>query len=423
MDPVRAVPAGPSHRRGLREDGLEQCRCGRAARPGGTAGRHGRAARPGGTARGDGRTRVVVGGGAVDPAAGATGGAAGDPWPVLAPDPVAPVDPVAPPTLSVVVAAYQAGCTLAAALGSVLDQTYPALEVVVCDDGSTDSTAEVLAGFGDRVRAFRQPNRGEAAAKNAAVHAARGDYVVVLDADDVFLPRRLEALGWLATRRPDLDVLTTDATVEAAGRPVRRAYHPGWQFPVDDQRAAILDRNFVLGLAAVRRERWLAAGGFDEDLAHTADWEFWQRLVLSGSRIGLVDAPLARYRLAAGTLSANRIGLVQARLEVLRRAARRPDLTPHERAVVAAAIERERRDLVARLARDAVDRGGWEARRRSATVVLGRGFGARARLGALAAVVSPRMAARRRLRSGGTTEIGSGLRVPASEVAREDGGT
>lgn len=361
----------------------------------------------------------MVDGGAREPAGAGARPDAGGRWPVLAPEPTAPVEPAPPPTFSVVVAAYQAGPTLAEAVASAIDQTYPALEVVVCDDGSTDATSAVLAGFGDRVRAFRQPNRGEAAAKNAAVRAARGDYVVVLDADDVFLPRRLEALAWLAAHRPDLDVLTTDAIVEADGRPVRRAYHAGWRFPVDDQRAAILDRNFVFGLAAVRRQRWLADGGFDEALARTADWELWQRMVLSGSRVGLVDVPLARYRLSAGTLSADRIGLVRARLTVLRRSAARHDLSPRERAVVAAATERERRDLAVRLARAALHRGGWEARRRSAGLVLGHGFGARTRLGALAAVVSPRAAARR-LEALGTTEIGSGVRVPAREVLPAD---
>ena len=339
-------------------------------------------------------------------------------WRVLVPEGDWPAPAAAgAASFSVVVAAYQAERTLAEALRSAFEQTHPPLEVVVCDDGSTDGTAEVLRGFGPRIVAFRQPNGGEAAAKNAAVKAARGDYVVVLDADDVFLPRRLEALAWLAARRPDLDVLTTDAIVEAVvdgvGRDVRRAYHPGWRFPVDDQRAAILDRNFVLGLAAVRRERWLEVGGFDESLAHTADWEFWQRMILSGSRVGLVDEPLARYRLAAGSLSADRVRLIRARLTVLERASRRTDLTPHERSVVAAAIARERRELTVRLAQAGLEYGGWEARRRSAAVVLGRGFPPRARLSALAAVASPGLAARRRRRrSVGTTEIGSGLRVP-----------
>ncbi len=219
-------------------------------------------------------------------------------------------------------------------------------------------------------------------------------------------------LAWLAMRHPDLDILVTDAVVEADGEPIRRAYHPGWPFPATDQRAAILDRNFVLGMCAVRRVRWEAAGGFDPGLAYAADWEFWQRLVLTGSRVGLVNEPLARYRLTRGTLSSNRVHLVQARLEVLSRANRRNDLTLAERRVLTLAIRRERRDLACRLADSSLTRGGWQSRRQFAKILLGRGFGIRARLGAMLAVASPPLAARRReRRAAGMVEIGAGLRV------------
>jgi glycosyltransferase involved in cell wall biosynthesis len=338
----------------------------------------------------------------------------GGPWPVVVPPPAAAADRAAPPTFSVVIATYQAGHTIADAVRSALEQTHPALEVVVCDDGSTDGTAEVLEQFGSSIRIVRRPNGGESAAKNTAVAAARGDYVVVLDADDVFHPRRLEALAWLAGERPDLDILTTDAVLEADGVPVRRAYHAGWPFPAGDQRGAILDHNFVLGLCAVRRARWLGAGGFDEGLALTADWEFWQRLVLDGSRVGLVSEPLARYRLTSGTLSSDRIRLVRARLDVLARAAARSDLSAQERRIVARATRRERRQLRLRLADAALAEGGWVARRRSAVVVLTPGVRPRARLSALRAVLSPARAARRRAHHGTTVEIGAGLRVPAA---------
>jgi hypothetical protein len=341
-----------------------------------------------------------------------------DTWGYLAPPPRPDVTPRFRPSFSVVVAAYQAAGTLGEAIESALQQTSPAVEVVVCDDGSTDGTAEVLDRFGDRVVTVRQANQGEAAAKNAAVRAARGDYVAVLDADDVFFPRRLEALGWLASLRPDLDVITTNAVVEAGGRVVRHAYHPGWRFEVEDQRGAILRRNFVLGLAAVRRDSWLAVGGFDEQLAHTADWDFWQRLILSGSRVGLLEEPLARYRLSVGTLSSDRVRLVRARLTVLRRALVREDLTPDERDLVRSTIRQQEDELRARLAAAALEQGGWEARRRSAALLLGRRVPLRTRLGAALAVANPRLAAcRRRRHNGDATEIGSGVMVPAARSA------
>jgi glycosyltransferase involved in cell wall biosynthesis len=143
----------------------------------------------------------------------------------LAPAPAEPVEPGPVPTFSIVIAAYQAERHIGAALESALAQTLPPVEVVVCDDGSTDGTAQVVAPYRDRgVVYLRQENNGEPTAKNAAVRAATGDFVVLLDSDDEFLPRRLEALGALASARPDLDVMTTDAYVEVDGEIVRRVY-------------------------------------------------------------------------------------------------------------------------------------------------------------------------------------------------------
>jgi hypothetical protein len=173
----------------------------------------------------------------------------------------------------------------------------------------------------------------------------------------------------------------------------------------------------------VRRARWLESGGFDEGLALTADWEFWQRLVLGGSGIGLVAEPLARYRLSSGTLSSDRSRLIRARLEVLARAGARRDLSPGERRVVARARRRERRNLRLRLADAGLDRGGWPARARAAAVVLTPGVEVRARLGAARAVFSPARAARRRTqRRGATVQIGAGLRVPARPVDDQPSG-
>ena len=150
-------------------------------------------------------------------------------WPLAAPPAPAATTAGGVPSLSVIVAAYQAAEVIGDAVGSALGQTVPPLEVIVCDDGSTDDLAGALAPFGDRVRLLRQANGGEAAAKNAAAAAASGDYVVVLDADDVFEPERLEALGACLAARPDLDLLTTDGWVELGGRRVRRVYHEGFR--------------------------------------------------------------------------------------------------------------------------------------------------------------------------------------------------
>ena len=97
--------------------------------------------------------------------------------------------------------------------------------------------AGVLAQFGDAITVLRQENRGEAGARNAAIRAATGDVLAILDADDVFVPERLARIRDTLAARPDLDVVTTDAWIELDGERVRRAYEAGYRFPVEDSGA------------------------------------------------------------------------------------------------------------------------------------------------------------------------------------------
>lgn len=313
---------------------------------------------------------------------------------MLAPPALTGMLPGGKPRFSVIVAAYQARATLADAVDSALSQTSPPYEVVVCDDGSTDGTSDVLRPYGERIVLFRKQNGGEASAKNAAARAASGDFVVLLDADDIFLPERLEALGELAAARPDLDLLTTDATIEVRGEPVRRCYSDSFTFPSQGQRPEILRRNFVFGHAAVRRERLLAVGGFDESIRFTTDWECWIRLILTGSRVGLCPEPLARYRLLDTSLSAQRAGMMAGRIATLEKTARRGDLSPEERLELARRIVDFRRRLVVIEAHEALLERRPDARRRALAVARGAEYGVRERAKALASAAAPGLASR-----------------------------
>lgn len=314
------------------------------------------------------------------------------------------------PTFSVVIAAFQAAGTLAEAIDSALAQTFPAAEVIVCDDGSTDETADIARSYGSAVRLVQRPNGGEAAAKNTATQEAKGDFVAVLDADDVYAPRRLEALTWLARRRPDLDVLVTNAYLTVAGQTVGTAYHEGWRFECVDQPREILRRNFVLGLAAVRRRRWLDIGGFDESVRLTTDWDFFIRMLRTGSRAGLVDVPLAEYRLRPGTLSSDRVALVESRIATMERARARGGLSDPERAAVNGAIAAQRRELLVRRARASLESGSNASARRHLLAIVGDGgFRPSRRTAALLAAGAPSLAgAWLRARSQGKVELGTG---------------
>lgn len=234
------------------------------------------------------------------------------------------------PTFAVVMPAYNASQFIAEALESVMAQTFAAAEVVVSDDGSTDDLEEAVEPFRDRITLLRNAHRGAAAARNAAVEAASSDFVVMLDADDVYEPERLEALAELAKKRPELDILATDLWYERDGELAERFYE--WsRFPTERQRLAILDRCFV-ACPAMRRERVLEVGGFDESpaIAPAEDWDLFLRLVLRGSEAGLVDRPLLRYRIHSSSATGDRARALWARARVLEKARDRGELRPEE---------------------------------------------------------------------------------------------
>ena len=122
---------------------------------------------------------------------------------VIAPESAAPIEAGHRPTFSVLIPAFQAADTIAEAIESALSQITPPLDVIVCDDGSTDDLASAIAPYRDRIEFIRKEHGGGASALNGAAASARGDFVAILDADDVYAPERLDALGDLAAARPD----------------------------------------------------------------------------------------------------------------------------------------------------------------------------------------------------------------------------
>jgi glycosyltransferase involved in cell wall biosynthesis len=255
------------------------------------------------------------------------------------------------PTFTVIIAAHQAAATLEEAVASALAQTTPPQQVVVCDDGSTDDPAAALARFGERVTLIRQANAGPAAARNAALKRATGDFVAILDADDVFEPRRLELFGELAAARPDLDILASDTWFEEDGALTGRFYD--WRpFPIEDQRRAILQWCFVT-TPAVRRSRLTTNGGFDPALRHGEDWDCWLRLILGGSVAGAVDEPLMRYRRHSAGLTGRRAESIAGRVTVLEKALAEPSLSAEELGILRASIAEQRARRLEALADEA----------------------------------------------------------------------
>jgi len=311
---------------------------------------------------------------------------------ILAPAEPAGLEPLAePPTFSIVIPAYQAAATIAAAVRSALDQALPALEVIVVDDGSTDDLAGALAPFEDRIEVMRKPNGGAASARNLGAEISRGEFMAVLDADDRFHPRRIEALSRLASLRPDLDLITTDARFVVDGEAVGSflAENP---FETGDQRRAIVESCFVGGWPAARASRLREVGGFDEALRVSHDWDCWLRMILAGSRAGLVALSYYDYVLAPGGLTSSRVRSLWERVRMLEKAEANPALRTEERPLLRRELRRRRSDAVREETRAQLASG--VSRRRLARLAMIAGAAPRARAGAALAGAAPSLARR-----------------------------
>lgn len=299
------------------------------------------------------------------------------------------------PSTAVVIAAYNASTTVAASVQSALQQTAPPTEIIVCDDGSEDYDELVVAlePFGDRVRLIAVSHGGESRAKNAGVAAATAELVCILDADDVWEPRRLEALVEAARERPDISVFTTDAWHVRDGRRILRHYEAN-AFPVVAQREAILRTNFIFGHTAVRRRAWDEVGGFSESLVVGADWDCWLRLLYAGHLVALVDEPLADYVLSSDSLSANRARALRARVLLLEKARREQQMTKAEAGALRSSVRYWRSAAAVAEAKEALQTGAPDARRLCAVAALTRGVSLRGRSKLLTSAAAPGRARR-----------------------------
>lgn len=183
------------------------------------------------------------------------------------------------PRVSVVISTYNRERYVGLAIESVLAQTFPDIELIVVDDGSTDSTREVVSRFGPRVHYAYQDNAERAAARNHGLRLASGDYVAFLDSDDVWLPDKIEQELRRFEQYPEAGVVFSDAMfMDESGAPlgplVRRAYE-------GNVLRRIVRRNFVhIGAHLIRRRLLLDVNGFNETraLSGSEDWEAWVRL-------------------------------------------------------------------------------------------------------------------------------------------------
>lgn len=217
-----------------------------------------------------------------------------------------PVHESMPASVSVIIATYNRAALLRETLQSVLAQTVQPLEILVADDGSTDGTADMLRAFGDRVTHLPLPHRGQPAApRNVAVARARGDWLALVDHDDLWAPDKLEKQ--LSRVAPDIGILCSNATlIDGNGRPLGRNQHEAHPLAKEtDPVSALIGGNFVIcSSVLVRTTLVRQVGGFSEDpvLLGVDDYDLWMRCALYAG-IRYDHEALVRYRWGHGNLS------------------------------------------------------------------------------------------------------------------------
>lgn len=222
------------------------------------------------------------------------------------------------PSISAVVAAYQAESFIAEALDSILGQTHPPDEVIVVDDGSTDGTARELERFAGRIRVIRQPNGGCPAAFNTAFREARGDFVAMCGADDIWEPQKLERQMGAIQTHPEADVLFGHAVL--VGHVEREHTRPpnAGLLESDAFRDALFAGNCVCAPSIlIRRSLFARLGPFIEDFG-ADDYEYWFRCLRAGARFYYDPRPMLRWRHHGNNLSEQTAWMDECAHQVLR---------------------------------------------------------------------------------------------------------
>jgi glycosyltransferase involved in cell wall biosynthesis len=201
---------------------------------------------------------------------------------------------VTAPLVSCVVPVFNGERHLGAALDSILAQTHRPLEVIVVDDGSADRSVQVAEAHPEPVRVIRQANAGPSAARNRGVREARGELVGFLDADDLWLPEKLEAQIAHLAAHPELEA--TCCLIENFWEDEVAAEEPRWR-----AHGRVVG-SYVMQTLLARREL-LERVPFDETRMHTDHVDWTLRAREAGARLDVQDRVLARRRRHANNMS------------------------------------------------------------------------------------------------------------------------
>jgi len=214
------------------------------------------------------------------------------------------------PLVTVIIATYNRGYIVCEAIDSVLQQTYPDIEIVVVDDGSTDDTQAKLRKYGSRIRLVYQENQGPAVAWNSGVRAGHGSVICLLCSDDLWLPTFVERqVSILERTGPSVPCSLCNAITRWSNGTEVQSFELARLRPEADEGLwlnvtdVLLTRFVMCGqMFAIRREALEKVGLFDSSLGYLEDYDIALRLSLEGPW-GYIREPLVVYRQSTDSMS------------------------------------------------------------------------------------------------------------------------
>lgn len=227
--------------------------------------------------------------------------------------------PVSVPGVSVIIATHNRARFVVRAVESVLAQTYRDFELIVIDDGSTDTTREILSGCDGRLCYIHQEQKGRSEARNAGVRAAGGEYIAFLDSDDIWLPHKLEKQLFVMESNPNLGLVhSLTEVIDEQGQPLsretasrfslyQRAIDRGYTYEAMSLRCVMF-----LSTVMVRRACFNDVGLFDPCIPACEDWDWYLRFAIK-YQIAILATPLVAFRFHEGHTPAEE--LIEGRIK------------------------------------------------------------------------------------------------------------
>lgn len=211
------------------------------------------------------------------------------------------------PRVSILLTCYNHINYLPAAIDGIFSQTFTDFEVIALDDGSSDGTREWLSQCAHPIkRVFNETNKGTYGTLNVGLELATGEFIAVLNDDDVWLPQKLEKQVALLDANPKVGLVHTDGDFIDGNDQVIPGSPLGFEFPrfeTGDILLGLIGANKIIASAALaRRQCFDELGGFNEEYFGSGDWEMWYRIAEKWE-VGFVPEMLTRYRVHGANAS------------------------------------------------------------------------------------------------------------------------